>query len=343
MVQALIRNNPGHEIILIREKKDSELKGASQIAIPNTRLLIGFASLRLFFLVPFILNRKKVDVVIEPAHFGPFNLYGRTKRITIIHDLTPILFPDLHRWHSQILQKLFLKKILNKAHLIISNSENTKKDIQKVYPQNRNKVKKIYPGISTVFQKTMDKVVLDKHSIKTPYFLNVGTIEPRKNLNVLLEAFTIFMQKTLKPISLVIAGGNGWKSDSFFDTLKHHPFKDQIHYLGFVDTSDLPALYSQAEAFIYPSRYEGFGLPVVESMACGTPVITADNSSLNESGGETTRYFNANDVDKLAEYMLEFADNPNLKNEMSAPMKEHLKKFNWDHFAVELWDSIQAL
>ena len=111
MVNAMIRNNPGHKIILIREKIDSNLKGVKQIALPNIHLPVGYASLRLFFIVPFVLHRNKADVVIEPAHFGPFNLLPKIKRVTIIHDLTPILFPNLHRWHSQFLQKIFLKSM----------------------------------------------------------------------------------------------------------------------------------------------------------------------------------------------------------------------------------------
>src|SRR6185295_4219377 len=139
-------------------------RNIKQIPIRNTRLPIGFASLRLFFIVPFILRRKKADVVLEPAHFGPFNLSKKIKRVTIIHDLTPILFPELHRWHSQILQKIFLRGILNKANLIITNSENTSKDVCRVYPSNCSKVKRIYPGISDSFKPSNIPGVLEKYN-----------------------------------------------------------------------------------------------------------------------------------------------------------------------------------
>ncbi len=343
MVEAMIRNNPGHEIILIREKKDTSLIGVEQITIWNTRLPLGFASIRLFILVPLIIHFKKIDAVLEPAHFGPFNLSKRIKRITIIHDLTPILFPKLHRWHSQFLQKIFLKKILDKADLIIANSDNTANDIGKVYPQNAGKVKRIYPGISDIFKHTINCLTLEKYNISTPYFLFVGTIEPRKNLLVLLDAFRIFMQANKKPFTLVIAGGIGWKAESFFHALKTHPYKDQIICTGFVDSADLPPLYSQATALIYPSLYEGFGLPIVESMSCGTPVITSDNSSLREAGGEITYYFNANDPEALSRHMMTISNDASIRNVLEDRMRNHLKKFDWDLFAKNAWTLITDL
>lgn len=337
MTDALIRTNPGHEIIIIREKKDFDLKGAEQIAVWNTRLPLGFASLRLFLLVPYLLRKKKVDAVIEPAHFGPFNLNKKIKRITIIHDLTPILFPRLHRWHSQLLQNLFLKRILNKADVIISNSENTTKDICRTYPKNCNKVKRIYPGISSIFKYTPDENVLVKYGIQKPYFLFIGTIEPRKNLEVLLEAFKIFSEKNPHTYSLVIAGGTGWKSNAFYEALNKHSFKKDIHCIGFADTVDLPALYSQTTAFIYPSLYEGFGLPIAEALSCGAPVIAAENSALTESGGSFASYFATKDAEQLAGEMRNIILASSNQRKETAGLSEHLKQFNWDNYANTFW------
>lgn len=343
MVNALIRTNPGHEILLIREKVDENLKGVKQIAIWNTRLPIGFASLRLFILVPFVLHLKKVDVVLEPAHFGPFNLLKFIKRVTIIHDLTPILFPNFHRWHSQFLQKIFLKGILNKTDLIIANSDNTASDICKVYSNNCNKVKRIYPGKTAFYKPDNKSGVLSKYKITTPYFVFVGTIEPRKNLLVLLEAFTIFKTQYKNNINLVIVGGVGWKSEAFTAALDDHPFKDSIICTGFADSDDLPTLYSQAIALIYPSLYEGFGLPVVEAMSCGTPVITGNNSSLPEAGGDAALYFDATDAAALAIHMEKLFSDTALRNELSEKALIHVQKFDWDRFATEAWCSFTAL
>ncbi len=341
MVAAMIRTNPGHELILIREKIDSAIKGVTQIAVPNIRLPIGFASLRLFLIVPFILHQKKVNVVIEPAHFGPFNLIRRIKRITIIHDLTPIIFPELHRWHSQLLQKIFLKGILNKTDTIITNSENTSKDLCKVYPANCNKVKRIYPGISSLYEPDSNTAALNKYKITNPYFLFVGTIEPRKNLIVLLEAFQKFKEENNSTVQLVIAGGNGWKSETFFEALNKHPFREHILLTGFVLNEELPSLYTHAIAVIYPSLYEGFGLPVAEAMCCGTPVIASNNSSIPEAGGDGAIYFDSANVNELATQMLKIFTDPELRKNLSQKAKTHAAKFSWDKFANQFWKEIE--
>ncbi len=342
MVNALIRTNPGHELILIREKKDPGLIKAEQISVWNTRLPIGFASLRLFLIVPLILYFKKADVVVEPAHFGPFNLPGKIKRVTIIHDLTPIMFPGLHRWHSQILQKIFLRRILNKADVIISNSDNTTKDLCKVYPKNCSKVQRIYPGKSENYIYSNKSGVLEKYKITKPYFLFVGTIEPRKNLTVLLEAFRLYKEKNQNDHILVIAGGKGWKSESFFSALQAHPNKNQICVTGFIENDHLPTLYSQAISFIYPSLYEGFGLPIIEAMSCGTPVIASDNSSLKESGGNLTKYFNAKDPASLSKLMADAIIDGNERKKISINVQEYAQRFNWDEFAKQAWRILVA-
>jgi len=341
MVRALINNNTDHEIILIREKRDPELKGVRQIAIPNIRLPIGFASVRLFFIVPLVLRSLKVDVVIEPAHFGPFNLPRSVKRATVIHDLTPLLFPELHRWHSQALQNLFLKRILNQTDLIITNSENTSRDVCKVFPDNCKKVKRIYPGVGRVYTKTKTKPESIPSTFSNNYFLFVGTIEPRKNLNVLLEAFTQYKVNNQSDTGLVICGGRGWKSDSFFAALATHPYRNEILLTGYVSESELQSLYSNALAMVYPSLYEGFGLPVAESLACGTPVITSDNSSLREVGGTGALYFNTTDKYALVELMIKIVKYPELRNELSEKGLRHIEQFKWNTFGKELLNILE--
>jgi glycosyltransferase involved in cell wall biosynthesis len=185
MIHALLRNDADNEYIIVRLKRDRQFDDYSnvrQYCIPTSTLPIGVSSLRLFLLIPLLLNLKRVDVVIEPAHFGPFNLLPRIRRVTIIHDLTPILFPELHRWHSQFLQNRFLKGILRRTDLIIANSDNTANDIRRTYPEVAGKVCRIYPGRNETFAFREDAAVLDKYEVRKPYFLFVGTIEPRKNL-----------------------------------------------------------------------------------------------------------------------------------------------------------------
>jgi len=166
LIQSLYSLKPNHEIVLIRTKNTGEFPNFKTIVVPTTNLPIGYQSIRLFFILPIILIKEKVDIVFEPAHFGPFNLPKRIARITMIHDLTPIILSDYHRFHSQMLQKLFLKHILQKANLVFVNSANTEKDVLKVYPFTKGKTVKILLGKDNVLQPSHDKKAIQKYNLE---------------------------------------------------------------------------------------------------------------------------------------------------------------------------------
>lgn len=334
LIQALVAYDQENEYLIIREKKDPKLS-LEQIAIPNIRLPIGFASLRLFFIIPFILRFKKVDAVLETAHFGPFNLPKRIKRITMIHDLTPLLFPEYHRYHSQLLQRIFLKKILRKADLILSNSQNTTKDIARVFPFAKSKTKTILLGRDLEFKPILSRNYLNAKELLVPYFLFAGTIEPRKNLEILLAAYHSFRKETDEKILLLITGGGGWKTENFFIQLEKHPFREDIVLTGFVKKEELIELYSNALALIYPSLYEGFGFPIVEALACGTKVICSNNSSLPEVGGSVCLYFDPKKEKELLIHLKTIFE----QSQNGVVQKEELirqaEQFSWEKYANE--------
>lgn len=344
LVETLIDNRGEHEIVLIREKLDKKLTGCDQIVIPNIKLPIGFASFRLFLLVPLRLIKAKVDVVIEPAHFGPFNLPQRTKRVTMIHDLTPLLFPQYHRWHSQLLQRIFLPGILRRTDLILSNSENTSQDIAKVFPKLSKKIKTLLLGKDDFYTRTTTRNELDRLGISDTFFHYVGTIEPRKDLVTLLEAFALFRKEnpTAKKVQLIITGGKGWKSEGFFQAYDSSPYKEDILITGYLPKSTIRELHSHSNGMIYPSKYEGFGLPILEALSCGSRVICARNSSLPEVGGEMVNYFQTGDVEDLVKSMVEFNDHPLTEDgvRMRAKWSE---KFSWETFGKELFGHLERL
>ncbi len=343
LVHALVPHSSDHEFILIRQKRDPKLP-FRQIIVPTIKLPIGFSSIRLFLMIPVILRFLKVDAVFEPAHFGPFNLPRRIKRITMIHDLTPIILPHYHRWHSQVLQNVFLKHILKKADLVLSNSHNTSRDLSVHYPFTKNKTNTIHLGKEEMYQPTDERDHLDKLDIYQPYFLSVGTIEPRKNLILLLDAYEQFRTTASQHILLVIAGGKGWKSEAFFEKLAQHPFRKDILMTGFVPKEALPQLYSHSLALIYPSEYEGFGFPILEAMTCGALVICSNNSSLPEVGGDAAFYFETSNVLELVAQMktvagLDAAKRANRREESLAQSE----KFDWNKYAVEFVESLKTL
>jgi len=332
LIMALRKENTKHELLIIREKKDPDLP-LPQIAIPNIRLPIGFASLRLFIIIPLILRFHKVDAVFEPAHFGPFNLPKRVKRVTMMHDITPLLFPHHHRLISQLLQRIFLKSILRNATIILANSKNTHNDIIKRFPFTTEKTKTILLGKDEEFEPVSSKTYLDKTGINSPYFLYTGTIEPRKNLNTLLDAFERFRKENDKVVKLLFVGKKGWKTKEFFDALQKHPYRSDIIITGYVDKKHLIEIYSHALALIYPSLYEGFGLPILEALSCGTPVICSDSSSLPEVGGAVALYFDPLDTSALTRHMNDVYQRPPQNTASKAALIAQSNLFSWKKYA----------
>ncbi|OAV44830.1 glycosyltransferase family 1 protein [Lewinella sp. 4G2] len=342
LVRALAANPGEHEYILIREKVDPNLS-LRQVAVKNIRLPIGYASARLFFIIPRILRRLKVDAVFEPAHFGPFNLPKSVKRITMIHDLTPILFPQFHRWHSQQLQRLFLNRILQRADLIISNSLNTQRDVEQYYPFTQGKIQTILLGRNESFQPVTDRDFLSEYKITKPYFLYVGTLEPRKNLVLLLQAFTQLRKRALPQVQCVLVGGKGWKNELLDQALKDHPYRNDIIVTGYVSKDHLLQAYSHAEALVYPSIYEGFGFPILEALSCGTNVICPDNSSLPEVGGELAYYYPTHDTAALTDRMQEVLVGGQHVKERAAAGPAWSARFSWADYARRFNDVLSTL
>lgn len=344
LVKELIYREDQNSYLLVRLKKDSTLpKSVTQIVIPTIKYPIGYSSVRLFYLIPRILKKYNVDVVFEPAHFGPFNLPKNVLRLTFIHDLTPIKFPQYHKWHSQVLQRIFLKKILTSTDHIFTNSQSTSADLEYFYPFTSNKNTAILLGKDKFYEKTVNKGELTELNITAPYFLTVGTIEPRKNHALLLEAFGHIAKKN-REIQLVIAGGLGWKYEGFLKELESCIFKDQVVLLKYVEKRFLPILYSNAIALVYPSLYEGFGFPILEAMSCGAPVICSNTSSLPEVGGDLAFYFNPTSSQELQNQMakvLELSDAE--RGRISERSIIWSNQFSWQGFATTFLNTIHKV
>lgn len=335
MIVSLLRHDKQNSYFLFRGKRTPAFDGSRTIAVPRLRWTLFFPVLRIFWIFGRLASRLKIDVVIEPAHFGPFFVPRKTKRVTVIHDLTPLKFPEHHRFHSQILQSIFLKRIVRKADLIVTNSENSRQDIIRYFPFAEDRVEKIYLGNDASFKPDKNPEILSRYSITQPYFLFVSTLEPRKNLSLLLKGYHRFRMNAKSPVQLVIIGGKGWKCRKLFKEIEGHHYRNDIILPGYVPKEDLPALYSQTMAFIYPSLYEGFGLPVLEAMACGAPCLVSNISSLPEVSGSAALLFNPFDVSDLTEQMEAVATDFQLREELSAKSIVQAARFSWDNFAEE--------
>lgn len=261
----------------------------------------------------------KVDI------FHSFNWYmppqGSGKKLGTIFDLTSMMYPKWHDQRTVQLDRLRFERLAQQADLIITISENSKKDFQKFF--NNTNVEVVYPAASPIFTNEINMQ-------NRGYFLSVGTLEPRKNLEGLITAY--LGSKTQRP--LVVVGLGGWKNQRLLDLLKKH--KRKIFVTGFVSDSDLASLYQQALCLVYPSFYEGFGLPILEAMSCGTPVICSGTSSLKEVGGDAVFYINPQNVSEIKSALIKIETNPTLRKELINKGLKQAKKFSWEKSATLL-------
>jgi len=284
--------------------------------------------------------REEPEILFMPMHSLPFLRSKKTKTVVTIHDLAFKYFPD--HFPKKDLRRLnfFTDYAVKNSDKIIAISNSTKEDILKIYPKIREeKIKVIYHGYDkNLFHKNISTEQIKKSNTKykipdTRYLLFVGTIQPRKNIEKLLEAFEIIRREAeYKNLSLVIAGSPGWMAENIVEKIKKTPGAIMT---GKFETQDLPGLVSGAEAFVSPSLYEGFGLPVLEAMACGTPVAVADNSSLREVAQDAGCYFDAYSSEKMAEVLSEILKSDKLRNTLREKGLERAKHFSWEKCAKE--------
>lgn len=259
------------------------------------------------------------------------------KRVVTVFDLTFLLFPQYHPRLRVMIFKNFFSKSLELADRIIAISENTKRDLMHLMQVPEEKIVVTPLAASEIFKPVVVQEasrILSRYGITfRDYLLYVGTIEPRKNLFRLLKAFEIFCSSHSTAPLLVLVGRTGWLSGDFYRALESSPWKKNIRLLGYVPEMDLPALYSGALAFVYPSLYEGFGLPPLEAMMCGTPVITSNNSSLPEVTGDAALLVNPLEVEEIAEALMRIGRDYSLREEMRKKGLERAKLFTWGETA----------
>ena len=308
-----------------------------------------------FNIIPIELFTGKVDVFFFSDFLRPPLLKG-TKGLTTVHDLTWKLFPEYHTKDVIEAHQKKLEKTIEFGDTIIVDSENTKNDLLKLYPQTKpNKINVIYPGIGNEFKpndnkqkltdilKKYNTITTNHYSLATNhYLLYVGAIEPRKNLTLATEIFSQLIKTTndnlpTTTLQFIIVGRAGWKNEDVFRSIKQLGLEDRVIFTGFVEDEDLPYLYRGARLTVYLSSYEGFGLPPIESLACGTPVIAGDNSSMRETIDKKF-LVDVTDKNKILEKMKYL-----LSNKIKINANEIQERFNWRESAREFLKIINDL
>lgn len=280
------------------------------------------------------------DFLLPPVRAG--------RRIVTVHDLSYLVHPDLaHPAVYRYLEKTVPRSVA-RADRVIAVSESTKRDVVRLLGVPEDRVDVIPEGVDRVFRPEAEPDDTARRArLRLPerYLLSVGTIQPRKNYGRLLEACERLWQVEPAAPHLVIAGQRGWLFEEFFAQLEASRFRDRVRILDFVDDADLPALYRGTETFVYPSCYEGFGLPVVEALACGRPVICSSASSLPEVAGAAARLIDPFSVEDLAEALLDFSRDSATRATFATSGPQQAARFTWeaaarDHLAVYAGETV---
>jgi glycosyltransferase involved in cell wall biosynthesis len=281
-----------------------------------------------------LLNSKK-SVYIFP-NFIKWPIGNRNKSISFIYDLSFVQFPEYADPKTYDFLKSNINQTIDESNRIITISYSSKRQIEKYNKNAKGKIDVVNPAIDhgTFNRKSKYEIdkVLKKYGIKNKYILFIGNIEPRKNITGILDSYSSLKEIIKSEYGLVLAGGGGWQNDKIEIKLKDMSNLN-IVCPGYIDEEDMPALYSGASLFIFPSHYEGWGMPVLEAMACGVPVVTSNNSSLPEVAGDAAIMVDADDTKKITSSMELVLRNNKLKKEMIIKGYSQAKKFSWEKSA----------
>jgi len=338
---ALCQSAPQNEYVAIYNRLTSDAEPPEPLnRLPSTVIPWRDKSWRARVLVAQYMRQSQdhllpdIDIFHGTDHLLPY--LKQTATVFTVHDLTYLL-TDTHATLNSLFLKLAMPRFLAETEAIITPSESTKLDLLRHYHVPSGKVNVIPEGVDPRFfirEPGAVEWVRRKYHLPKSFLLTVGTIEPRKNHSRLLEA-RLRLSEFGVDAPLVIAGKAGWRSAAIFERLSRLEQQHLIQYLGFVDDRDLPALYQAATTFIYPSLYEGFGLPVLEAMASGTPVVTSSTSSLPEVAGEAAILINPCETEQIAQAIRQLLAKPELRNELQHKGLLQARSLTWDKTAVE--------
>ncbi len=306
-----------------------DLKRDKDIVVPDRQKIPGYRTWRYFFKIPQVCKKLKIDVVWQPAQFGPFNLPKSIKRVTTIHDLTAINLSRFHKFRDSIWQKLFLKFQLTRTDLIVTPSQATTDELIGFVPSlsSEKVLTNHLASRFSAFEKEFPSSTTEstKGLPIQPYILVVGTKEPRKNHKTVVKAYKILKEIDQKYANweLVFVGPNGWLYDNDINL-------SGVINKGYVPDFELIKLYQNAQVLVYPSFYEGFGLPVIEAMSLGCPVITTKKGALAEVGQNAVFYIeNPLDPTLIVKAIQQLDSQPSLKQKFIEAGKELSAKSSW--------------
>lgn len=291
------------------------------------------------FAQPRLLGKLKLDLLHSLAFVSP--LLSHIPSIVTVYDLSFLHFPERFKTANRNYLRLFTRLSCQRARRVVAISENTRRDIVEQYQIPAERVDVVYPGLDERFKPLSPEAIAEfraRKGLPERYIFYLGTIEPRKNLNTLIRAYARLLPGNVK---LVCAGGRGWMAEDVFQTVQELRLQRNVLFPGYVSREELPLWYNAAEVFVYPSSYEGFGLPVLEAMACGVPSITTHSSSLPEVAGDAAYLLPPEDPTALADALSRLLESPAERTRLQARGPQQAEKFRWENSAREMLASYQ--
>ncbi len=345
LLRHLVGLDAGHEFVLLSNRA-IVWSHPTPTALPvYTRHRFPIRTVWMQTLLPLALR----DIRPNLAHFtnSIVPLLTDVPRVVTIHDMTLSLFPHLHPWRKQILTRPLVALAARVADAIITVSESARRDIVRLLKVPESKVHVIYEAPAPAFRPIREQRRLEevrrRYGLAQRFILYVGTIEPRKNLPRLIEAFARLCRNNGIPHQLVLVGAHGWGYEAVFQRIESLGLRDRVRFLGYIPFEDLAPLYNLSEVFLFPSLYEGFGLPVIEAMACGTPVITSANSSFGEIAGGAVVTVDPCDVDAIAQSLKHLLDDPDLRRAVGERGLTRARRFSWQRAAERTLEVYQRV
>jgi len=291
----------------------------------------------------YTINDLDVEIYHGLSHELPVGIEKtKAKSVLTMHDLIFVKFPELYPFFDRKMYNLKYRRSCDVADKIIAISEQTKRDLVELWNVEENRISVVYQGCSPIFQTVVSEEkkveVRKKYNLPEDYVLNVGAFEERKNQIRLIEAVA-----TLNDVPLVFVGAKSKYSDVVEEAAISNYIQDRVFFINDVETNDLPAIYQAASLFVFPSLFEGFGIPVIEALFSGLPVIAATGSCLEESGGPGSIYVNPKDVEEIAFAIDKVLNDSELRKNMRDANIGHLEKFKDENIASKLFEIYKGL
>lgn len=338
-----LTNNKEVNWILYSNHRFKEFEHLQSSNVAYKYLPFNFKYSRLIWsqiILPFLLARDRVNLFWCSTHRIPRLFLNDIAVMVTIHDMNWKLVPSTMKYFSMMTDAFFMPYSVKRSSKIITVSNSTASDVCAEFPEVAGKISTIHLGKTGLYESEIVLENLDHNFSNQKYILFVGTLEPRKNLVRLLEAFSLLPKAIKKEVKLIVVGGVGWGMDSIDLICSKLKIANDVHILGFVSDSQLEVLYQKALFLAIPSLYEGFGLPIVEAMKYGVPSLTSNLSSMPEIAGDASIQVNPHNVDSIKEGLIDMLSNKDILMRLRGCAEKRHLQFDWDITAKKTMDSL---